>query len=102
MKDASTRRAVRHALVVDVEVSDLQSGVQIKEQTKDLSRYGCGVSTSRPFRSGTKVMLKVIHAGKEMTAFGKVIYGRPDIGMGIVFTTIGPEDQELLDDWFTD
>ena len=102
MNDSPARCAVRHALVVDVEVSDLESGVQIKEQTKDLSRYGCGVSTSRPFRSGTKVMLKVVHAGKEITAFGKVIYGRPDIGMGIAFTTMAPEDQKLLDDLFAD
>ena len=102
MKSRTTRRTQRHALVVDVEVTDPESGIQIKERTKDLSPHGCGVSTSTPFAAGTKVMLKVVHAGKEITAFGKVIYGRRDIGMGIVFTTIGPEDQKHLDDWFAD
>jgi len=47
-------------------------------------------------------MLKVTYAGQEIVVFGKVIYGRPDIGMGIVFTTIEPHDRELLEDWFAE
>jgi hypothetical protein len=35
---------------------------------------------------------------QKITAFGKVIYGRRDIGMGIIFTTVEPEDQKLLED----
>ena len=102
METRSTRRALRHPLVVNVEVTDLHSGIQIKEHTKDLSLYGCGVSTATPFAAGTKVMLKVIHAGKEIVTFGKVMFGRPDIGMGIVFTTVEPGDQKLLEDWITE
>lgn len=71
-----------------------------KERTKDLSLYGCGLNTATPFPAGTKVMLKVTCAGQELVAFGKVIYGRRDIGMGIVFTMIEPHDRELLEDWF--
>jgi hypothetical protein len=85
-----------------VEVTNLELGIQIKERTKDLSLYGCGLSTATPFSAGTKVMLKVIYAGQEIVVFGKVIYGRPDIGMGIVFTMIEPHDRELLEDWFAE
>jgi len=31
-----------------------------------------------------------------------VIYGRQDIAMGIVFTTVEPEDQKLLEDWIAE
>ena len=102
MKTRPTRRGQRHPVAVDVEVTNLELGIQIKERTIDLSLYGCGVSTATPFPAGTKVMLKVAHGGQEIVAFGKVIYGRRDIGMGIVFTMIEPRDQELLEDWFGD
>ena len=102
MKTSSTRRAARHGLAVEVEVTNLESGIQIKERTKDLSVYGCRVSTATPFPAGTKVMLKVAYGEKQITAFGKVIYSRQDIGMGIVFTTFGAEDEKLLEDLFAD
>ena len=100
METRSTRRALRHPVVVDVEVTDMESGILIKERTKDLSLYGCGVSTATPFLAGTKVMLKVVYGVKQMTAFGKVMYGRQDIGMGIAFTAIGAKDQKLLEELF--
>jgi PilZ domain len=102
MKTRPTRRGPRHPIAVDVEVTNLELGIQIKERTKDLSLYGCGLNTATPFPAGTKVMLKAAHAGQEIVAFGKVIYGRRDIGMGIVFTIIEPHDQELLEDWFAE
>jgi hypothetical protein len=37
-------------------------------------------------------MLKITQGAEKMTAFGKMIYGRTDIGVGIVFTTLEPED----------
>jgi hypothetical protein len=102
MKTRPTRRGQRYPVAVDVEVTNLELGIQLKERTIDLSLYGCGVSTATPFPAGTKVMLKVAHGGQEIVAFGKVIYGRRDIGMGIVFTMIEQHDQELLEDWFGD
>src|SRR5579864_4600193 len=102
LEPRSTRRTLRHSLIVDVEVVDLKSWIQMRERTKDLNLYGCGVSTATPFPAGTKVMLKVVYGREKMTAFGKVIYGRPDIGMGIVFTTVEPKDQKLLEDWITE
>jgi hypothetical protein len=102
METRSGRRAPRYPLAVDVELTDLQSGIEIKERTRDLSLSGCGVNTATPFSAGTKVVLKVAYRGKQIVAFGKVIYGRLDIGMGIAFTTIAPEDQKLLEDWFAE
>ena len=102
METPSDRRASRYPLAVDVELTNLESGIQIKERTRDLSLSGCGVNTSTPFPAGTKVMLKVAYRGKQIVAFAKVIYGRRDIGMGIAFTTIEPEDQKLLEDWFAE
>jgi hypothetical protein len=94
------RRALRHLLAVDVEVTDLDSGIQIRERTKDLNLYGCGVNTVTPLQAGSNVKLKLANRGQEIIAFGKVIYGRKNTGMGIVFTMLAPEDQKVLDGWF--
>ena len=99
METLPTRRALRHLLDADAEVTDLESGIRIRERTKDLNLHGCGMSTATPFPAGTRVILKVSYGREKITAFGKVIYGRLDIGMGIAFTTIEPEDQKLLEDW---
>ena len=102
MENENTRRPPRHALEVDVVVTDVQSGIHISERTKDLNPYGCGMSTATPFSTGTMVKLKVTYGREEITAFGKVIYGRRDIGMGIAFTTVEPEDQRLLETWIAE
>jgi CDGSH-type Zn-finger protein len=102
METQSGRRAPRYPFAVDVELTDLQSGIQIKERAKDLSLCGCGVSTATPFSAGTKVVLKVAYRERQIVAFGKVIYGRQDIGMGIAFTSIEPVDQKLLEEWFAE
>jgi hypothetical protein len=102
METRSGRRAPRYPLAVDVELTDLESRIQIKERTRDLSLSGCGVNTTTPFSAGTKVMLKVAYREKQIVAFGKVIYGRQDIGMGIAFPSIEPEDPKLLEDWFVE
>jgi hypothetical protein len=39
---------------------------------------------------------------EKIEVFGRVIYGRPEIGMGIVFRAAEPEDQKLLEDWIAD
>jgi hypothetical protein len=98
----SIRRALRHSLVVDVQVDNLDLDAQIKGRSKDLNLYGCGVTTATPFSAGTRVMLMLAYGREKITAFGKVIYGRPDIGMGIVFTIIEPDDQKLLEDWIAE
>lgn len=102
METPSIRRALRHSLIVDVEVTDLESGIQIRERTKDVNLYGCGVNTATTFPAGTKVVVKMVCGLEKVKAFGKVIYGRQDIGMGIVFTTVEPEDQRLLENWIAE
>jgi hypothetical protein len=102
METRPGRRAPRYPLAVDVELIDLQSGIKIKEHTKDLSLYGCGVNTAKPFSAGTKVILKLVYRERQIVAFGKVIYRRQDTGMGIAFTRIEPEDPKLLQDWFAE
>ena len=92
----------RYSLCVDLELTDVQSGIQIKRQTKDLSLFGCGVETTQPFPKGTNVKIKISHLGAIVEAFARVVYANPELGMGIVFTTLGPEDERTLVGWIAD
>jgi len=89
----------RYPFAADIEVIDVQSGAQIKGRVKDLSLSGCGVVTVAPFAKGTRVRIKLFHGGGYIPALGTVIYGRQELGMGIMFTTVEAEDQRILAGW---
>jgi hypothetical protein len=95
----NTRRAPRYSIEVDVEVTDLQSGMRIREKTKDLSLFGCGIDTSVVLPRSRKVRIEIVHEGEKMLALGRVVYARPDIGMGVAFISVEPEDQRILEKW---
>jgi hypothetical protein len=102
IRPRSIRWAQRHWLAFDVMVIHPESGIQIRKRTRNLNLYGCGVSAASPFSAGTRVVLKMAYGQEKIAAPGKVVYGRPDIGMGIVFTNIEPKDQIIIEDWIAD
>jgi len=95
-------RASRYPFQADIELTDVQSETPVKGRTSDLSLFGCHVSTLKPFTPGTKIRIRIVHRGCIFQALGKVVYGRLDAGMGIVFTGIQPNDQLVLDKWIAE
>ena len=75
---------------------------QLAAHTEDLSVFGCFVETTSPLPAGTKVSLRISHAGVTFVAQGKVAYARDKGGMGIAFTSIEPNSLPILDAWLTD
>ena len=55
--------------------------------------------TTGPFPEGTKVSLRITHGGTSLAAFGKVVYSKPNSGMGIAFAEIEPPSQAILENW---
>ncbi len=95
------RQTPRYSFVVDVEVTDVRLGIQIRGRTKTLSLFGCGVDTSK-FAKGTTVTIKLSHRGTEVKALAKVVYSSSDLGMGVAFTSVEPEDEMILEGWIAD
>lgn len=92
-------RARRFPFVTNVEVTDLQSETQTMEQLSDLSLFGCQVETAKPLPAGTKVRIRIVHKGETFAAVGRVANVRPNAGMGIVFTGIEEDAQNVLEKW---
>ena len=102
MHRGDARLQPRYPFAADIEVTDVQSGTQIRGRVKDLSLSGCGVNTPAPFAKGTSVRIKLFHGGGYIPALGTVIYGRVELGMGIMFTSVEPEDQRILAGWIAE
>ena len=93
------RRAVRQPFTAAVEVTNTESGVQLKGTTNDLSLFGSFTAIANPFPHGTRVRLRISSGGKHFAALGRVAYAHPGRGMAVVFSSIEPQDQAVLDEW---
>jgi hypothetical protein len=97
-----SRQRPRYSFTADIEVTDLQSEIQIRDRTKALSMCGCGVDTENLFPKGTRVRIKIAHEGSIFEAFGRVAYAQPTLGMGVVFTSVELESDRILKGWLTE
>ena len=95
-------RARRYAFQSNIELTDVQSETQVTGRTSDLSLFGCHMNTLNPLSPETKVRIKIAHGGVNFQALGRVVYARSKGGMGIVFTSIQPHDQLVLDKWIAE
>lgn len=96
---AIARRTPRYNFVVDVLVTDVRLGIHIKATTNTLGLFGCGVDASKPFAKGTAVSIKLSHRGAEVSVLARVIYATPELGMGMVFTDVSRENEQILEWW---
>jgi hypothetical protein len=93
------RRASRHLIGGAVEVTDLESEKELVTVARNLSLFGCFVATATPFRTGTKIRLRITHRGATFSAFGWVAHASAPEGMGIAFGGIEARDRAILDIW---
>lgn len=95
-------RARRYPFVTSIELTDLQSDRRLVEQLRDLSLFGCHVDAEKLLPRGTKVRLRLVHAGAAFVALGKVAYAEEHSGMGVVFTKIESNHQLVLEKWLAE
>jgi hypothetical protein len=79
----------------------MASETEIREQTTDLSVFGCQVAAQKAWAVGTKVRLRIIHHGVIFAAQGQImnVHGN---GMGVVFTAMEQKDQAVLERWLAE
>ena len=102
-RSSSERREVpRHPLIANAEETDLASGARLSARVSEMSLKGCYLDTLNPFPEGTKIRLVIFHEGVTFTAYATVIYPQPNMGMGVVFSAVAPEQLEVLTKWLAD
>ena len=102
-KGGSERRvSVRFPFTAAAEVSELRSKARVAGRCSDLSIGGCYVDTLSPFPLGSAVRIRMETDNREFEADAVVAYAHPQMGMGLRFTGIKREHEEVLRSWIAE
>ena len=96
------RLVPRYSFCIDIALTDVRSGIQIRGRTKDVCLFGCSVDTLQPLANGTMVRIKLSHGFACVAALGRVVHARKELGMGIAINNIEREDERILEDWIVE
>jgi PilZ domain len=99
---AERRTHPRYPCTSTAEIVDTGSGARILGRTSDISRGGCYVDTINPFPVGTLVKIQLTKDEQSFVALGTVVYGMSGLGMGLMFTSVDPEQLRALQRWITE
>lgn len=93
------RRSPRFPFHAVAEISEKESGGEIKTRVSELSVNGCYIDEQNPFPSGTLVTLKIIAGSEIFEATAKVLYAQENLGMGVVFQDASIKSGMVLREW---
>jgi hypothetical protein len=97
--DSERRRAPRYPIIADAEVTEIASETKLPAKTSDLSVGGCFLDMLNPSPEGTEIAVRISHADATFTARGKVVFLFPNMGMGVMFTSVPASQQAVLEKW---
>ncbi len=89
------RKRERHKLNVPVEIHFEGSNVPLRGSTTDISLDGCYVESALPLPVGTSLELILLGSDAPLIP-GKVVTSHPQVGNGIQFVKVRPEDRDAL------
>jgi hypothetical protein len=98
---AERPRARRYAFSASVELIDVASERKVREQTCDLSLFGCQIKCHEPWAVGTKVRLKIPYKGSVFTAWGRITRVQ-GAAVGVEFTKVEHKDEVVLEKWMAE
>jgi c-di-GMP-binding flagellar brake protein YcgR len=90
------RRYQRLKITVPVEIHVETSSTPLRGSTSDLSLGGCYIESIFPFPVGTVLDLRINIHDATLPIEAKVATSDPQVGNGISFTKMLPEDQATL------
>ena len=96
------RRSDRHSFAATAQVKERGSWKEQVLIIRDLSAGGCFVKTPVPLPKGTRIRVRIEHAGAESTAIGRVTDNVSAEGMGVEFIEMEPRDRAILDKWLAE
>jgi hypothetical protein len=99
---SENRKQVRYPFTAATEVCEIRSQTRVKGRCSDLSTGGCYVDTLTPFAVGAAVKVRIERDGREFEAAAVVTYAHISMGMGLAFTAIQHEHQDVLRSWIAE
>ncbi len=99
---AERPRAWRYPFAATVEIILLETGQKTEQKTKDISLYGCRVTSGDMLAPAIQCRLRIVHKGQIFEAFAKVTNVQRSRGAGLVFTGVEERAQDTLESWISD
>jgi hypothetical protein len=96
------RSSDRYSFAATAEVKELGSWTEQVLFTRDLSMGGCFVKTAVPLPKGSRIRVRIEHAGAEFTAMARVTDNVSAEGMGVEFIEMEPKDRATLEKWLAE
>jgi c-di-GMP-binding flagellar brake protein YcgR len=100
--DPERRRAPRYPIIADAEITEIASDTKLSAKTSDLSAGGCFLDMLNPSPEGTEIEVRITHTDKTFTARGRVVFLFPNMGMGVMFTSVEASQQAILQKWLAE
>jgi hypothetical protein len=97
--DSERRRAPRYPIIADAEITEIVSDTKLSARTSDLSVGGCFLDMLNPSPEGTAIRVRISHTNTTFTALGRVVFLFPNMGMGVMFTSVEANQQAVLQKW---
>jgi c-di-GMP-binding flagellar brake protein YcgR len=94
-RENERRKNIRFKVNVPFELYLEGKETPFRGATADLSLRGCYIESIFPFAKGTKVEIK-LSLDTKLSASGKVVTSDPQVGNGIEFIQMLPEDVDQL------
>jgi hypothetical protein len=96
------RAQVRFPFTAAAEICELHSQARLAGRCSDLSSGGCYIDTISPFPVGTVVRVRLERDPRGFEAKAVVAYAHVTMGMGLAFTEIQSEHQDVLRSWIAE
>jgi hypothetical protein len=96
------RKFPRYGLVAIAELTDPEEGKMLSGRIAQISRSGCYVETPKTFPVGTALKVIVSHDERTFVTKANIIHVQQQIGMGIAFLDVAPDQLKLLDSWLAE
>jgi hypothetical protein len=93
------RQHKRYAFSATAEVVDMVSGVRLSTRAADLNKCGCYLDMMSPLPVGSKVRVRILSEGAELTCTAVVRDSQPGMGMGVAFTDLDDTGKALIESW---
>jgi hypothetical protein len=96
------RAQVRFPFSAAAEICELHSQTRLAGRCSDLSSGGCYIDALTPFAVGAVVKVRIERDLREFEAGAVVAYAHVSMGMGLAFTEIKHEHQDVLRSWIAE
>jgi hypothetical protein len=96
------RRGPRYPFFASADITETSSETRLAARTSEISRHGCYLDMMNPLPVKTAVQIAILYHDQSFRANGSVVYSQPNMGIGVSFDQIEPDQLVILEKWLAE